>query len=312
MTRADKHSTSPLRLLAAGLAALLLLTAGCAAQEEAKGPALNPAPAASQAPAAAQAQPEAKAAPQATEPAPAAQPPAPPGAQHQAGPAKPGGGQDVAFFADEDEAKPEPKIAVADPLEPVNRVIFQFNDGLYRHVLTPVARGYRDTVPEDLRTALGNFFHNLGTPLRVLAATLQGDFDTVGCEIYRFATNTTVGVLGFGDPAKDLLDLPPPSDEDLGQTLGAWGVGHGFYLVLPILGPSSLRDTAGMVGGWYVDPVYSYVEPLELSVAIHTEEFVNDYSFRVGDYESLADAAVDPYVAMRDFYLKYRQTRVDQ
>jgi phospholipid-binding lipoprotein MlaA len=298
MKRADTPSPWPGRA-AAWLIALLLLSAGCAAQEQASAPV--PAPVVAQA------------ATKAVEPAPARQPEAPPDAAHQAGPAKPGGDQDVAFFADEDEgAAPKPKVTVNDPLEPFNRVMFRFNDTVYRHVLTPVARGYRDTVPVELRTGLSNFFHNLGTPVRVLAVLLQGDLDTVGCEIYRFATNTTVGVLGFGDAAKELLDLPPPSDEDLGQTLGAWGVGHGFYLVLPLLGPSSLRDTAGMVGAWYVDPVYDYVEPLELSVAIHTEEFVNDYSFRVGDYESLADAAVDPYVAMRDFYVKYRQTRVDQ
>lgn len=298
MKRADTRAASTARLLAAGLGLLLLLLGGCAAQEQAQGPA--PAPA------------QAQAQTQATEPAPDQQPEAPPRPPDQAGPPAGGAGPDVAFFADEDETKPEPKLTVNDPLEPFNRVMFQFNDGVYRHVLTPVARGYRDVVPEDLRTAFGNFFHNLGTPLRVLAAVLQADFDTVGCEIYRFATNTTVGVLGFGDPAKDLLDLPPPSDEDLGQTLGAWGVGHGFYLVLPLLGPSSLRDTAGMVGGWYADPFYTYVEPLELTLGLYTLEFTNDYSFRVGDYESLVDAAVDPYVAMRDFYIKYRQTRVDQ
>jgi len=122
--------------------------------------------------------------------------------------------------------------------------------------------------------------------------------------------NSTVGVLGFGDPAKRWPELSP-SEEDLGQTLATYGIGDGFYIVWPILGPSTLRDSVGMVGDWFLDPTF-YVEPLEAYLAVWTVENVNETSFRIGDYESFKEAAIDPYIALRHAYIQNRKKKVEE
>jgi phospholipid-binding lipoprotein MlaA len=117
-----------------------------------------------------------------------------------------------------------------------------------------------------------------------------------------------VGVLGFGNPAKKYPELNP-SEEDLGQTLGAYGIGNGLYIVWPILGPSTLRDSVGLVGDLLLNPV-SYVEPTEAAIGITGYETVNDTSFKIGDYESLKKAAINPYEALRDAYIQHRKSKV--
>jgi phospholipid-binding lipoprotein MlaA len=102
-----------------------------------------------------------------------------------------------------------------------------------------------------------------------------------------------------------------PRDEDLGQTFATYGIGDGFYIVWPILGPSTLRDSVGMVGDWFLNPV-SYVHPIEAYLGIRATETVNDTSFRIGDYESLKEAAIDPYVAFRNAYIQYRKRKVEE
>jgi phospholipid-binding lipoprotein MlaA len=120
--------------------------------------------------------------------------------------------------------------------------------------------------------------------------------------------NSTVGILGFANPAARDPRLKVPR-EDLGQSLGTWGIGHGVYLVWPVLGPSSLRDTLGLVGGHFLDP-FSYVDPSEVGFAASGFEAVNTTSFHIGDYEALKEGAVTPYEAMRDAYVQYRQRQV--
>jgi len=102
-----------------------------------------------------------------------------------------------------------------------------------------------------------------------------------------------------------------PGEEDLGQTLGSYGIGNGFYIVWPILGPSTLRDSMGMVGDWFLNPV-SYVEPTETYLEIRAVETVNETSFKIGDYESLKEAAIDPYVALRNAYIQHRKKKVEE
>jgi len=208
------------------------------------------------------------------------------------------------LLADE-EAEDEPVVRVADPLEPWNRFWFVFNDAFYRHVMNPVARGYKAVVPGDYRSAVQNFFHNLWAPVRFLAAILQGKIDTAGREMARFVVNTTMGVLGFGDAASEILEIERPPDEDFGQTLASWGIGNGFYIVWPIIGPSTLRDSAGLVGDMIASPVWD-LKPFEAALGVRSYQYLNDASFRIGDYESLTDAALDPYTAVRNFYLQYR------
>lgn len=216
----------------------------------------------------------------------------------------------LADLANDPQAAAAPVIA--DPLEPLNRGIFFFNDALYRHVLDPAARGYKAVLPEGMRLGLKNFFSNLLFPLRMISSVLQGKLDRAGQETARFVINTTLGVGGAGDAAKDLFDLPAPPAEDLGQVMAAWGLGPGFYLVLPILGPSSLRDGVGFFGGAYLDPVWYLEWGFWEEAGIKSVDWFNRYSFVEGEYVNLEAGAVDPYVAMRDFYLQYRERELRQ
>jgi phospholipid-binding lipoprotein MlaA len=212
-------------------------------------------------------------------------------------------------FADEEENDQEQSFQeVADPLSGFNRIMFQINDKLYFWVLKPVTRGYRAVTPTFFRIGIKNFFDNLLGPLRFVNCLLQGKGEAADHEAVRFVMNTTVGVLGFGNPAKNYPELAS-SEEDFGQTFGRWGIGDGFYIVWPVLGPSTLRDSVGMVGDWFMDPT-SYVEPFEASVAIWSFHKVNTLSFHIGDYESLKEAAIDPYEAFRNAYIQYRKSQI--
>ncbi len=210
-------------------------------------------------------------------------------------------------FAEEAE---EEVVQVADPLLPLNRAMFHFNDKLYFWVLKPVARGYRAVIPAPARSGVRNFFHNLTMPIRMLSCILQGKGRAASAELTSFLINSTVGVLGFGNPAKRWPQLNP-SEEDLGQTFATYGIGNGFYIVWPVLGPSTLRDTVGMVGDWFLNPV-SYVSPTEAYLGVRAVDTVNETSFRIGDYESLKEAAIDPYVALRNAYIQHRKKKVEE
>lgn len=209
-----------------------------------------------------------------------------------------------------EEELAEQKIKVADPLEPLNRLMYGVNDILYFWVAKPCAQACKEVLPEPVRIGVRNFFNNLATPIRLSNCLLQGKGDSAGTELHRFLVNTTAGVLGFGDPARDKKGLEP-ADEDLGQTLAVYGLGDGFYVVLPILGPSTLRDSVGMVGDEFLNPI-RYVEPLEVSIAISAGNATNEVSFHIGEYEAFKSAAVDPYVAMREAYIQYRNKKVQE
>jgi phospholipid-binding lipoprotein MlaA len=215
---------------------------------------------------------------------------------------------DEDFFEEEFEEK---KLQVADPLSPWNRAMFHFNDKLYFWALKPLARGYKAVAPDFIRTGVKNFFRNITTPIRLVNCMLQAKGKGAAVEFSRFIVNTTIGVLGFGSPADKYPLLAPPDAEDLGQTLGNYGLGNGFYLVWPILGPSTLRDSIGRAGDFFLDPV-SYVEPAEASMGIRGFDMVNNTSFRIGDYESLKKAAIDPYTALRDVYLQVREKKIKE
>jgi len=202
-----------------------------------------------------------------------------------------------------------PPVSVHDPIEPVNRGIFYVNDKLYRWVLKPVAKGYRYVVPEGARIAVRNFFSNLGTPIRAANTLLQGKFKATGTELARFGINTTIGLAGFFDVAKR-VDLVR-KDEDTGQTLGVYGLGHGMYVVLPILGPSSARDAVGFVGDTFLDPL-TYISPTEVAIGANAVRSETNLSFKIEDIDELIGAAVDPYIAVRDAYIQSREKRVKE
>lgn len=198
---------------------------------------------------------------------------------------------------------------IPDPLEPLNRFFFGFNDKLYFWFYKPVASGYKFLVPEDLRLGVKNFFSNLTTPVRLFNCIFQGDFKGAGNETIRFLMNSTLGLGGFLDPAKTELNIEK-RDEDFGQTLGVWGLGPGFYMEWPILGASSLRDTFGYVGDLLLDPKTYLIRSAPIGVAVRTYDQINEASFRIGVYEDFKRNALDPYVAKREAYHQNRQHRI--
>jgi phospholipid-binding lipoprotein MlaA len=213
-------------------------------------------------------------------------------------------------FEDEDDKDLPPLKTIADPIEPVNRAFFYFNDKLYFWLLKPVARGYRFILPQPVRIGVRNFFDNLGFPIRFVNCVLQGKFEGAGREANRFVVNTTAGLLGLIDVAEEKMDINE-QDEDFGQTLGFYGLGPGFYINWPILGPSSLTDTVGIVGDIPLDPV-SYTGETFIALPVRSLDLVNRTSLTIGEYEDLKRAALDPYVAMRDAYYQFRQNKIKE
>jgi len=211
---------------------------------------------------------------------------------------------------DQEKWGEEEEATIADPLEPFNRAMFHFNDKLYFWALKPVAQGYNWVVPEKARISVKNFFTNLAFPIRFVSCLLRADFKCAGEEFGRFTVNTIWGVGGLLDPSSRTQLNLPKGDADLGETLGVYGLGQGFYFVWPVLGPSSARDSVGLVGGFFLYPV-SYIRPWPAWLGVRTYQEVNDASLRIGDYESLKEAAIDPYVALRDAYFQYRQKKVE-
>ncbi|MDD5762486.1 MAG: VacJ family lipoprotein [bacterium] len=218
------------------------------------------------------------------------------------------GDADDSAFADVEPLPEKPPVRVADPIEPVNRALFVFNDKLYFWLLKPAARGYAFLVPEPARVGIRNALANVAMPVRLVNSLLQGKVKGAGRELARFTINTTIGMGGLFDTAKDDWKIEA-SDEDTGQTLGACGLGHGAYLVLPFLGPSSLRDGVGLGGDAFLNPLSVLVD-FDTAVAIRAGKAVNDTSLHMGEYEDIKAAAIDPYLAVRDGYVQYREGQV--
>jgi len=203
------------------------------------------------------------------------------------------------------------EATIYDPLEPINRVIFIFNDKLYFWVLKPTAKGYARVVPERGRLGVKRFFSNLGFPVRFVNSALQMKPKSAGIELSRFTINTTVGILGFMDPAEKMGF--EKQDEDFGQTLGYYGLGHGIYLTLPLVGPSSLRDAAGLTGDYYLEPeTYVYRDDQGARIGIKTFNVVNDTSLNIDRYEKFVKDAFDPYTFVKDAYYQRRKKQVEE
>ncbi len=216
--------------------------------------------------------------------------------------------EEEALLEDDWDTEDEELYTVADPLEGFNRAMFYVNDKLYFWLLKPVARGYRTVVAQDIRIGVKNFFTNITAPIRMVNCLLQGKGKAAGAEVAKFFINSTAGVLGFGDPAQNYPELNP-DPEDLGQTFGRYGIGDGFYIVWPILGPTTLRDTIGATGDFFLNPI-NYVEPYEASLALSSTDRINNISFRIGDYETIKKGSLDPYMAVRNGYIQLRQSKI--
>ncbi len=200
---------------------------------------------------------------------------------------------------------------ISDPLEPWNRFWFGFNDMFFTYVAKPAYIAYDTVVPDKVQTGLSNFLKNLLFPARFVNALLQGKFKLAGVELGRFMINTTVGVGGLIDvAAREKTVVPWTRDgEDFGQTLAHWGVGDGFYLVLPFMGPSSLRDGFGSAVNFFIDPLL-YADPTFISSGIVYGLYFNEVRTILPVYESTKKVAVDPYIAMREAYVAFRKQQI--
>ena len=205
---------------------------------------------------------------------------------------------------------------VKDCFEKLNRATFAFNQGLDKAVIKPLAESFRD-LPDPIQRGTSNAVKNLSTLITIPNNVLQGDVKTALINTGRFVINTTVGLLGTIDVANK-MGFPKYVKEDYGQTLGAWGVGPGCYVVLPVLGPSTLRDTAGsfvnVIGGdpWYNASVHGNNEFLSEGLYI-TSKAVSGIDFRadnIESFENLEKNSIDFYASVRSLYTQDRENKI--
>jgi phospholipid-binding lipoprotein MlaA len=193
-----------------------------------------------------------------------------------------------------------------DRFERSNRAVYRFNDALDRHIGKPIARGYVKVTPRPVRTGISNFFENLGYTTVIVNDLLQGKLKSFGGDTARLVVNTTLGIGGLFDPATR-MGLPT-GDEDFGQTLGKWGVPPGPYIVLPVFGPSNVRDTVGFVGDQFTDPKF-YIKNFYVSLGVTGMDLV-DKRAELLSTDDVLGRAYDPYVFIRNAYLQRREYQV--
>ena len=200
-----------------------------------------------------------------------------------------------------------PQANPTDPLEPFNRSVYSFNEGLDRAVLKPVATAYQNITPSPVRTGVTNFFENISDVWSMVNNVLQAKPAQAADSLFRVTTNTLWGVGGIFDVATELKI--PKHKEDFGQTLGTWGLGSGPYVVLPLFGPSSVRDTAGLVVDMQGDLV-SQSSNVPARNSLKTLNLVDTRAslLRAGDL--LDQAALDKYAFTRDAYLQRRKSLI--
>ena len=202
--------------------------------------------------------------------------------------------------------------------EGASRAIFKFNLAIDEIILEPIAKGYNN-LPEPIKTGTGNFTSNISVLLSIPNNLLQGNFKELGHSIGSFAINSTVGILGFLNPAEKIgLN---PSKEDVGQTLGSYGFGPGCYLVLPVLGPSTVRDAIGMFADTYIDP-FAHVTLREKEIFSTSGNTLDYYSTKVTgvvdfradnirNFESLEKNSIDLYSSYKSIYLQDRENKIN-
>lgn len=190
-----------------------------------------------------------------------------------------------------------------DPFEPVNRTVYRFNELADKYAMRPVAKGYQTITPSVVRTGITNFFDNISYPVDIINALLQGKFRQGGRDTARLAVNTTIGILGFMDPATNMGLIK--HDEDFGQTFGAWGIPQGPYIVVPIFGPRTIRSGVGDLAGVYVNPQFQIFNS-SVQTKLNIFWLVHVRSTLLGFDEEI-QRAFDPYAFVRDSYLQHRQ-----
>ncbi len=205
---------------------------------------------------------------------------------------------------------------VADPLEGLNRATFKLNDGLYNFVFRPVSKGYEFVAPQPVRKGLTNFFDNVKFPVRFVNSGLQGKFGRAGKEVQKFGVNTIVGAGGFVKVSDKIPSLVAVPSEDTGQTLAKWGLGHGPYIVLPVFGPSTARETVGFAGDYALNPVnWGFFlkgdarDWVWIPSTVNTVQSLPDQLYY---YDEACKNSVDPYLSVRSIYIQNRNSAADQ
>lgn len=191
-----------------------------------------------------------------------------------------------------------------DPYEGYNRAMYKFNDALDKAVIKPVAQGYDAVVPEPISWGISNFFSNLNEITVIINDLLQGKFQQAAHDAGRFGLNSTVGVFGIFDVAGHAGYQK--NNEDFGQTLGVWGAEPGAYVVLPLFGPRTVRDSFGLVGDMFTDPVM-YVEGDDARLALAGTRLIDTRARLLKASKVLAEATDDEYSYVRDAYLQRRE-----
>jgi phospholipid-binding lipoprotein MlaA len=204
----------------------------------------------------------------------------------------------------------ETQQIIADPLEPWNRFWFSFNDISYNYVLHPLNTGYIALMPQAARSGIKNFFHNLGAPVRMLHNLLQGKGQAAGVEFSSFVLNSIAGLGGLFDIASSHKKVVEVSDEDGGQTLGVWGMGEGFYIVWPLLGPSNVRDSLGLGMDYFTDPKTYILDSWEISLGLAAVKIFNSFDELLDTYDTMKGMSVEPYSSLRDAYTQYRRAQI--
>lgn len=192
-----------------------------------------------------------------------------------------------------------------DPLRVINEPIFAFNDGAYRYVLSPLASGYEKVVPKPIDKGISNFFYNLREPLYMINHLLQGNFSESGDSFARVLINTTIGIAGLFDAANNLIGIER-NKTTFGSTLASYGVGHGAYIVLPLLGPSDLRDTSSLTFNYFAHPLNfindeTAAQQLLIFDGIHSQVPV------LSNYPRVLEGTENRYEFVRNLYMQNLQ-----
>jgi phospholipid-binding lipoprotein MlaA len=222
-------------------------------------------------------------------------------------------GSDKSDIEEDPFADEETEVAhMSDPLERwYNRPVYVFNDHFYEYFMRPVAQTYKDVMAENFRIMIQNLYDMVTAPGRLVSSLLQLEMGKAGRVVGRVLINCTMGFLCMVDVADGEFDIKPV-DEDFGQVLGAYRIPSGPYLVLPLLGPSSVRDGVGRVVDAAMNPLFWLVPDFITGAGITSGRIVNETSFFIEDIKALKESAIDPYISIRDFYNQRREILIDE
>ena len=218
---------------------------------------------------------------------------------------------DAALRGTPEPTPPDYDVEEYDPWEKFNEKMFSFNYNLDKYLLKPVAKGYNVVVPDMIQQMIDNAYTNLNMPVRFVNKVLQWKLKDAGIEMGRFLINSTLGVAGLFDVAKQEFALEKQK-ADFGQTLGKWGVGPGPYLVLPLLPPLTVRDAFGYAVDGATNPLYYYIPFFPEAFGMQAEKTINERSLNLDLFQGFEDTTVDLYSSVRNGYLQKRERLIKE